>query len=186
MARSSGSAAGPGNGWLYVRPDLAERLEPTYTGWQAHEAPFAFEEELRYASGAARFLTGTPNVPALYAATAGYDLIEEIGVERIRANSLRQTDLLIQLADAAGFEIASPREHARRGGTVTVHVDDFPAVHAELAARQILCDFRPGAGIRIGPHYFTSDAELGHVIEQIGDIVQTGAHVRHLGAVARH
>ena len=177
---------GPGNGWLYVRPDLADRLEPTYTGWQAHEAPFAFEEEMRYAEGAARFLTGTPNVPALYAATAGYDLIEEIGVERIRANSLRQTDLLIRLAESAGLGIASPRDPERRGGTVTVHVDDFPAVHAELAERQILCDFRPGAGIRIGPHYFTSDAELEHVVDQICEIVSTGAHVRHLGAVARH
>ena len=177
---------GPGNGWLYVRPDLAERLEPAYTGWQAHETPFAFEEEMRYAAGAARFLTGTPNVPALYAATAGYDLIEEIGVERIRANSLRQTDLLIRLAEAAGYGIASPRTAERRGGTVTVHVDDFAAVHKELSERQILCDFRPGAGIRIGPHYFTSDAELERVIEQIGEIVETGAHVRHLGAVARH
>ena len=177
---------GPGNGWLYVRPDLAERLEPAYTGWQAHEAPFAFEEEMRYASGAARFLTGTPNVPALYAATPGYDLIEEIGVERIRANSLRQTDLLIRLAAAAGFGIASPREPERRGGTVTVHVDEFPAVHKELSERQILCDFRPGAGIRIGPHYYTSDAELEHVIEQIGEIVETGAFERHLGAVTRH
>ena len=177
---------GPGNGWLYVRPDLAERLEPAYTGWQAHESPFAFEEEMQYADGAARFLTGTPNVPALYAATPGYDLIEEVGVERVRENSLRQTDLLIQLADDAGFEIRSPRDHARRGGTVIVYVDDFPAVHAELAVRQILCDFRPGAGIRIGPHYFTSDDELQHVIEQIGDIVRTGAHERHAGAVARH
>jgi kynureninase len=177
---------GPGNGWLYVRPELAERLEPTLTGWQAHAAPFAFEEELRYAAGAARFLTGTPNVPALYAATAGYDLIEEIGVERIRANSLRQTELLIGLAEAAGLGVASPREQARRGGTVTVHVDDFPAVHRELATREILCDFRPGAGIRIGPHYFTSDAELEHVIDQIADIVATGAHLQHLGAVARH
>ncbi len=177
---------GPGNGWLYVRPDLAERLEPAYTGWQAHETPFAFEEEMRYAAGAARFLTGTPNVPALHAATAGYDLIEEIGVERIRANSLRQTDLLIALADAAGFGIASPRVHERRGGTVTVHVDEFPAVHRELAERQILCDFRPGAGIRIGPHYYTSDEELRHVIEQITEIVETGAYERHLGAVARH
>jgi kynureninase len=177
---------GPGNGWLYVRPDLAEHLEPAFTGWQAHESPFAFEEEMRYAAGAARFLTGTPNVPALYAATAGYDLIEAIGVERIRANSLRQTDLLIRLGDAAGFEIASPRDRARRGGTVTVHVDDFPAVHRELAERQILCDFRPGAGIRLGPHYFTSDAELEHVIAQIGEILATGAHQRHLGAVARH
>ena len=177
---------GPGNGWLYVRPDLADRLEPAYTGWQAHETPFAFEEEMRYAARAARFLTGTPNVPALYAATAGYDLIEEIGVDRIRANSLRQTDLLIRLADAAGFGIASPRAPERRGGTVTVHVDEFPAVHKELSERQILCDFRPDAGIRIGPHYYTSDAELERVIEQIGEIVETGAHERHQGVVARH
>ena len=177
---------GPGNGWLYVRPDLAERLEPTFTGWQAHEAPFAFEEEMRYAAGATRFLTGTPNVPALYAATPGYDLIEEIGVERIRANSLRQTDLLLGLADAAGFGVASPRDRDRRGGTVTVHVDDFPAVHAELSARQILCDFRPGAGIRVGPHYFTADEELHLVIDQIANIVETGAYQPHLGTVARH
>jgi kynureninase len=177
---------GPGNGWLYVRPDLAERLEPAYTGWRAHVLPFAFEEEMRYAAGAARFLTGTPNVPALYAATAGYDLIGEIGVERIRANSLRQTDLLIALANAAGFGIASPRDRGRRGGTVTVHVDEFPAVQRELAERQILCDFRPGAGIRIGPHFFTSDDELRDVIAQIGEIVETGAYERHLGAVARH
>ena len=103
---------GPGNGWLYVRPDLAERLgRPTRAGRRT-SGPFGFEEEMEYAAGAARFLTGTPNVPAHYAATAGYDLIEEIGVDRIRENSLRQTQLLIDLADAAGFEIRSPREPA--------------------------------------------------------------------------
>jgi kynureninase len=177
---------GPGNGWLYVRPDLADELEPAYTGWQAHETPFAFEEEMRYAAGAARFLTGTPNVPALYAATAGYDLVEEIGVGRIRENSLRQTDMLISLAESAGFEIRSPRDHARRGGTVTVDVPNFPAVHAELTQREILCDFRPDAGIRIGPHYYTSDEELHHVVEQIAEILATGAHERHLGVVAHH
>ena len=177
---------GPGNGWLYVRPDLAERLEPTFTGWQAHEHPFGFEEEMRYASGAARFLTGTPNVPALYGATAGYDLIEEIGIERIRANSLRQTELLISLADARGFEVMSPRDPDRRGGTVTVRVPEFPAVHRELAERQILCDFRPDAGIRLGPHYFTSDDELRFAVEQIAEIVETGAYERHVGAAATH
>ena len=177
---------GPGNGWLYVRPDLAARLTPTFTGWQAHEAPFGFEEEMRYAAGAARFLTGTPNVPAHFAATAGYDLIEEIGVDRIRANSLRQTQLLIDLAEGAGFEVRSPRARERRGGTVTVHVPDFPAVHRELAERQILCDFRPDAGIRLGPHYYTSDDELRFVVDQIGEILETGAHERHLGVVARH
>lgn len=177
---------GPGNGWLYVRPDLAERLEPTVTGWQAHAEPFAFEEELRYADGAARFLTGTPNVPALYAATAGYDLIEEVGVDRIRESSLRQTDLLIELARERGFEIRSPLDHRRRGGTVTVDVPEFPAVHRELGEREIVCDFRPGAGIRIGPHFFNSDDELRHVIAQIAEIIESRAYERHLGAVARH
>jgi kynureninase len=177
---------GPGNGWLYVRPDLAERLEPTVTGWQAHEQPFAFEEEMRYATGAARFLTGTPNVPAHYAGTAGYDLVEEVGVERIRENSLRQTSRLIELADETGFEIRSPRDPARRGGTVTVHVPEFAAVHRELGERGVICDFRPDAGIRLGPHFFTSDEELETAIGEIADIVATGAYERHLGAVARH
>jgi len=177
---------GPGNGWLYVRPDLADRLEPTFTGWQAHEAPFGFEEEMRFAAGAARFLTGTPNVAAHLAGTAGYDLIEEIGVDRIRSNSLRQTQLLIDLADAVGFEVRSPRAADRRGGTVTVHVPEFPAVHRELVERQVLCDFRPDAGIRLGPHFFTSDDELRFAIDQIGDILATGAHERHAGVVAHH
>jgi kynureninase len=176
---------GPGNGWLYVRPDLAATLEPTFMGWQAHARPFAFEPELEYADGAARFLTGTPNVPALYAATAGYDLIEEIGVERIRENSLRQTDLLINLADEAGFEVGSPRDPERRGGTVTVRTPEFEAVHRELAARQILCDFRPAAGLRLGPHYYNTDDEVRYAVDQIVEIVDSGTHERHLGAVAR-
>jgi len=176
---------GPGNGWLYVRPDLAERLEPTFMGWQAHARPFAFQPELEYAQGAARFLTGTPNVPALYAGTAGYELIDEIGVDRIRENSLRQTQLLLDLFDEAGFEIASPRDPMRRGGTVTVRTPEFEAVHRELAERQVLCDFRPDAGIRLGPHYFNTEDELRHVAGQIVEIVETGAFERHLGATAR-
>src|SRR5438309_3547239 len=103
---------GPGAGWLYVRPDLAARLEPTLVGWQGHARPFDFEPELEYADGVARFLTGTPNVPALYAASAGYDVIEEVGVERVRENSIRQTQLLIELLDDAGFEVGSPRDPA--------------------------------------------------------------------------
>jgi kynureninase len=176
---------GPGNGWLYVRPDLAEVLDPTFIGWQAHARPFGFEPELEYAEGAARFLTGTPNVPALYAATAGYDLIEEIGVDRIRENSVRQTQLLIDLLDEAGFEVGSPRDAARRGGTVTARTPEFEAVHTELARRQVLCDFRPDSGLRLGPHYYNTDDELRHAVGQITEIVDTGVYERHLGAAAR-
>ena len=176
---------GPGAGWLYVRPDLIERLEPALAGWQAHARPFDFEPGLEYATGIARFLTGTPNVPALYAATAGYDVIEEIGVERIRENSLRQTELLIALLDAEGFEVTCPREPDRRGGTVTVATPAFEAVHRELGERDVICDFRPETGLRLGPHFFTSDDELSFAVAQIADIVQSGAYERHLGAAAR-
>jgi kynureninase len=167
---------GPGAGWLYVRPDLAEGLEPTLVGWQGHADPFAFEPELRYASGAARFLTGTPNVPALYAATAGYDIIEEIGVAPIRERSLELTERLIGLLDEAGYEVVSPREAELRGGTVVVRVPDAPAVHAELQRREILCDFRPDVGLRLGPHFFTTDEELDVAVAAIREIAApTGA-----------
>jgi kynureninase len=176
---------GPGAGWLYVRPDLIDELEPAFVGWQGHARPFAFEPELEYADGIARFLTGTPNVPALYAATAGYDVIEEVGVEAIRRRSLGLTDLLIRLADEAEFEVTSQRDQARRGASVTIRVPGFEGVHKELAERQILCDFRPDVGLRLGPHFFNSEDELEHAIAAIGEILASGAHERHLGAAAR-
>jgi kynureninase len=176
---------GPGAGWLYVRPDLAERLEPTFVGWQGHARPFAFEPELEYAPGVRRFLTGTPNVPALYAASAGYDVIEEVGVERIRERSLALTQLLIDLLDEAGLEVASPREPARRGGTVLVRTPDHAAVHRELGERGIICDFRPDAGVRLGPHFYNTEDELRHTVEQLAEIVSSGAYARHSGVSAR-
>ncbi|HEX6662601.1 MAG TPA: hypothetical protein VF025_02915, partial [Gaiellaceae bacterium] len=105
--------------------------------------------------------------------------------ERIRESSLRQTALLIELVDRAGFEVGSPRDPNRRGGTVTVRTPEFAAVHKELAARQILCDFRPDAGLRLGPHYYNTDEELRFAIGQIAEIVESGAYERHLGAAAR-
>ena len=176
---------GPGAGWLYVRPDLAERLEPSLVGWQGHARPFSFEPELEYAEGTARFLTGTPNVPALYAATAGYDLIEEVGVHRIRENSMRQTQLLTDLLRLEGFDVTSPLDPATRGGTVTFRTPGFQGVHRELADRGILCDFRPETGLRIGPHYFNTDEELAYTVEEITQIVASGAYERHEVAAAR-
>jgi len=161
---------GPGAGWLYVRPDLASVLEPGLTGWQAHARPFDFEPEQDYAEGAARFLTGTPNVPALYAATAGYDVIEEVGIDRIRERSVEQTTLLIELLEEAGFPVGSPSDSARRGGTVVVRPPDFERIDAELAARGILCDHRPDVGLRLGPHFFNTDDELRHTVEQIAEL----------------
>jgi len=175
---------GPGAGWLYVRPDLAEELEPAFAGWQGHARPFAFEDEMEPARGAARFLTGTPVVAANYAASAGYELIGEIGVDRIRANSMRQTALLVELVDEAGFELTSPRAPELRGGSVVFRVPEFQAVHAELAARDIICDYRPDAGLRFGPHFFTTDDEIRFAVEQVTEILASGAHRARAGAAA--
>jgi kynureninase len=177
---------GPGAGWLYVRPDLAERLEPAFAGWQGHARPFAFETEMEPAPGAARFLTGTPNVAANYAASAGFELIAEIGVDRIRANSMRQTALLVDLVDAAGFELTSPRDPAIRGGSVVFRVPEFQAVHTELADRDIICDYRPDAGLRFGPHYFTTDDEIRFAVNQVSEILESGAHLARPAARAAY
>jgi kynureninase len=176
---------GPGAGWLYVRHDLIDALEPTFVGWQGHARPFAFEPELEYAEGIARFLTGTPNVPALYAATAGYDVIEEAGVDAIRRRSLDLTDHRVRLAAAAGIAVRSQRDRSRRGASVSIRMPGFEGVHEELAARAILCDFRPDVGLRLGPHFFNTEEELDFAIGQIEEVVATGAHERHLGAAAR-
>jgi len=170
---------GPGAGYLYVRPDLQLKLEPKTTGWMAHEAPFAFETQLRYAPNAARFLHGSPAIPALYAAQSGYQIINEIGVERIRAKSVRQTNRLIALAEEAGFEVTSPRHHSQRGGTVTVAHEHAAAITKELIRSDFIVDYRPGAGVRISPHFYTTDEELDLVIGEMKSIRDTRAYSRH-------
>jgi kynureninase len=176
---------GPGAGYLYVRPDLQAKLEPRTTGWMAHEAPFAFESgTIRYAPGIARFLHGSPAIPALYAAQSGYSIINEIGVERIRAKSLRQTERLIALAEEAGFRVTSPADSARRGGTITIADEHAAALTAELIRREFIVDYRPGAGVRISPHFYTRDEELDLVIREMKNIRDTRAYAVHEAAGA--
>ena len=168
---------GPGAGYLYVRRDLWDRMEPTLTGWMAHEEPFAFEDgAIRYARTAFRFLNGTPNIPGMYAARSGYDIINTIGVENIRQKSIAQTAKLIQLAEDAGFRVNSPLDPGSRGGTVVIDVPDAQAVTEELLRRDFLVDFRPRAGIRISPHFYTKDEELELIVREIKRIVESRTH----------
>ncbi len=167
---------GPGAGYLYVRPELIDRLEPKTTGWMAHEHPFAFDPEMHYAPNITRFLHGSPAIPALYAARSGYEIINEIGVRAIREKSVRQTELLISLAEEAGFRVTSPKDPARRGGTITVWDDNAGAITKELVRREFIVDYRPGAGVRISPHFYTKDEELQLVIAEMKKIRDTAAY----------
>jgi len=163
---------GPGAGYLYVRPDLRLRLRPVATGWMAHRRPFEFEPgPIEFADDAFRFLNGTPNIPALYSARSGYEIVNEIGVEAIRTKSVRQTQRLIELADEAGFSVRSCREPRARGGVVVLDVPNGERVTRELVLREVLVDYRPNAGIRVAPHFYTADYELERAIGEIGSIV---------------
>jgi kynureninase len=166
---------GPGGAFLYVAPRVRETLEPALTGWQAHARPFAFENEMEYGHGAGRWLNGTPVIPALYAAIEGPRIVRKAGIEAIRAKSLRQTARLVSLADAHGWPVNAPRDPDRRGGTVAFDVPNGYEVAQALLARDILVDYRPEAGIRVAPHFYTDDREIDAAVEAMASILETGA-----------
>jgi len=162
---------GPGNGWLYVRPDLAETLQPTAVGWISHETPFAFEwGPIRYAPGIMRFAGGTPNVPAAYAAAPGYQAIVDVGIERIRERSQSLTQPLLESALDRGFTVNSPYDADRRGGHVTIDPGDAERVHHELIDRRFVVDYRPGTGIRVSPHFYNTHEECMAVLDEMEKI----------------
>ncbi len=164
---------GPGAGYLYVRPDLHSKLEPKVTGWMAHRAPFAFEPgEIEYAADIHRFLHGSPAIPTLYAAESGYDLINEVGVDRIRSKSVRLTSRIVEMAEQHDWRLNSPRDANQRGGSVIIDLPNAGRVVEELASREVMVDFRPDAGIRIGPHFFNSDEEVSSVIDSMAEILE--------------
>ncbi len=172
---------GPGAGYLYVKPSLYSLMEPTVTGWVAHEHPFAFEPgPIQYANDSMRFLHGSPQIPVLYAAEPGYDIINRAGVDRIRRKSLQQTTRMITLCDQRDFKVQTPRDPEKRGGTIVVDVPYGDAVVKELTARNILVDFRPRAGIRISPHFYTLDSEIDDTFEAIDEILKSKSYEKHL------
>lgn len=170
---------GPGGVFMYVRPDLLATLQPKITGWFAHKSPFSFEPEFALREDSYRLANGTPGMASLYAIQPGIAMIAQVGVDNIRANSIRQTEMLMALADAAGYTVNSPRDTAQRGGTVTIAMPHAYEISRELLARQIVIDYREGAGIRIAPHFYNTDAEITHAMDAIAAIMSEGSWQAH-------
>jgi len=159
---------GPGTGYLYARPEAAAELAPWLVGWFGHQAPFAFEPSpIALAAGAGRFVTGTPNVAAHVMAAEGYRILAEAGVEAIRAKSRRQVTRLLDGFQAQGATVRGPLDPERRGGSVVVDFDGAEQVTQGLIARGYTCDYRPGAGLRLGPHLYTTDDECDAVVAEV-------------------
>jgi kynureninase len=165
---------GPGAAFLWVHPEIRTQLTPRLTGWMTHSQPFTFSTALERRIDAWRFLHGTPSIPALYAAKSGLEIIGRVGVGAIRAKSIHQTERLIQLAESRGYRCTSPAESHRRGGTVAINVEHGYEVSLALKAREILCDYRPGAGIRLSPHFYNRDDELDAAMNAIDEILASG------------
>jgi kynureninase len=163
---------GPGVAYLYARPDLAHSLKPAFTGWFAQPRPFDFQAGPgEYRDDAYRFANGTPAVPGFYAARPGVEIIRQAGVERIRERSLTLTRRLIEAARAKGWRVGTPDSDEDRGGTVTIDVPRGPEVLNELLRREVIVDYRPGAGIRLSPHFYSTEEEIDHAIAEIAAIL---------------
>lgn len=162
---------GPGCGFIYIKPELRERLAPAITGWMAHEAPFAFEPApIRLTLGQHRWNSGTPTIPGYLAARAGHDTILAAGVPSIRVHNVRLTTRLAEAALERGLKVPTPLDPGKRTGWIGI---DFPGADratARLIERRIFVDYRPGCGIRVGPHFYTSDAEIDAFFTALDEI----------------
>jgi kynureninase len=166
---------GQGIAFLYCRKDLVTRMEPLVVGWFGTKDFFEFDRSaLRLRDDARRFETGTPTLPQAWTAAGGMSLIQEVGVEDIRARSMQATGLAIDLAYEAGLKVLSPREAHQRGGLVRVQVPEGPEAAKralrELFDRHVVLDQR-GDAFRISPHFFNTDDELEHCFHQIKDVL---------------
>jgi kynureninase len=167
---------GPGVGYLYVRPDLGKKLAPKFTGWFAHEDSMAFETgPIRYSDPPFRFMNGTSHVPSLEACRPGLKIITEVGVQRIREKSKRQTARLIELVEKRGWRVNSPRDAEKRGGTVSIEMPDSQEVCRQLLKREIMVDWRPKAGVRMSPHFYNTDQELETGVNAAEEILKERA-----------
>ena len=171
---------GPGVAYLYVRDDLRAKLQPALTGWSAHRRPFAFEPgAIDPRDDSYRYLNGTPHIPALHACLPGLNILNQIGVPAIRAKSTRMTTGLLAGAQSRGWRVNTPENPAERGGTVSIECPHASEVCRELLAREILCDYRPKAGIRLSPHFYNREDECDFALEQMDEILRTRAWEKH-------
>lgn len=163
---------GPGTAYLYVQPQLAGSLEPALTGWFARARPFDFDpRDASHGEGSRRFLNGTTHVPALSAALPGLEILGQLDMNAVRAKSVRQTSYIIAQARERGWRVNSPLQPEQRAGHVSVAPPNAADVAAGLLQRRVMIDHRPGAGIRLAPHFYTSDEEIDRAFAEMDDLV---------------
>ncbi|WP_054968532.1 aminotransferase class V-fold PLP-dependent enzyme [Alicyclobacillus ferrooxydans] len=167
----------PGIAFLYVRKEVAERLEPAMTGWFGRQNPFHFDaKNLDYAASAGRFNTGTPPVLAAFAARGGMDLIFDVGLERIERRIDELSAYAVQGVQARGLDLASPEDITLKGANTAIRVSNAHDVEVFLMEKSIIASAR-GDVIRLAPHFFSTEAELDRALDAICE--RNGQHRAH-------
>jgi selenocysteine lyase/cysteine desulfurase len=158
---------GSGIAFLYVRPELHTRLMPAVTGWFAHATPFRFDPRvLERAPDAHRFDMGTPSVASIYAQLAGLSIIDEIGVDAIRAATRWLTEDLIDLAEGHGLRPNVATSPEERSGIVMLPRSDPERDVRRLAELGFIVDARPGH-VRVSPYFYNAPADHQELVEAL-------------------
>jgi kynureninase len=166
---------GPGTAFMWMKPELRERLRPRTTGWMGHADPFAFEPPpIRYATDHRHFLAGTPSIPAYYLARAAYENLHAIGVPTIRRHNLALCQRIIDRALAAGLTVHSPLAHDQRTGFVAVDFPGSEAASKALIAEHVKLDWRPNCGLRLGPHFYNTAEEVERLMDRVVALARQG------------
>lgn len=166
---------GPGTAFMWMKPELRERLRPRTTGWMGHADPFAFEPPpIRYATDHRHFLAGTPSIPAYYLARAAYENLHAIGVPTIRRHNLALCQRIIDRALAAGLKVHSPLAHDQRTGFVAVDFPGSEAASRALIAEHVKLDWRPNCGLRLGPHFYNTAEEVERLMDRVVALARQG------------
>jgi selenocysteine lyase/cysteine desulfurase len=153
-----------GLGFFYCRRDLVERVWPTQTGWFADENIFAMDHtDYSPARTAARFQSGTPPVPSIYAGIAGMQLMQEIGIAETREHVLALNSRFIDGLDELGAKIATPRSPAQRGALVCVRSNDSKALVEVLDREGIVTSERDG-NLRVSAHCYNTEDDVDVVL----------------------
>jgi selenocysteine lyase/cysteine desulfurase len=153
-----------GLGFFYCRRELVERVRPTQTGWFADENIFAMDHtDYSPAHTAARFQSGTPPVPSIYAGIAGMQLMQEVGIAETREHVLALNARLIDGLDELRAKLATPRRPKRRGALVCVKSTDAQALVTALGREGIVTSERDG-NLRISAHCYNSVEDVDAVL----------------------
>jgi kynureninase len=162
---------GPGCGWIYVKPSLREVLEPAVTGWMAHARPFSFEAApMTWSPTMYRWGNGTPTIPGYVVAKPGHDLIKEIGVAAIREHNVRLTTMIAEMALERELQVNTPLDPRHRTGWIGIDFPGSQQVYQQLIERRVFVDYRPGCGIRVGAHFYTSDDDVRAFFETLDGV----------------